>query len=156
MRPAHGRYGSHPDGNDLPRLKAALEAARGGRTVRQPVFDSKAGRALETVALPPARFVVADGEIAAHAEMRGDFDYLILVRAHWRTQLNTRLTRDMRERGCSLEKAIDIFLQSNLRDYPAHVVDAAQADVVLYRNTKHTFTVKRLGMANGRESDSGL
>ena len=148
-RRLHGRYGSHPEGNDLPRLQAALEAARSGRAVEQPVFDGKTGRVTDTVELPPARLLLADGELAAHEHMRGYFDYLVLVRAHWRTQLNTRLTRDMRERGCSLEKAIDIFLQSNLRDYPAHVVDSEQADVLLYRNGKNTFTLKRLGRAEG-------
>ena len=42
-RPAHGRFGSHPEGNDLERLEETLERARAGREVVQPVFDLARG-----------------------------------------------------------------------------------------------------------------
>jgi uridine kinase len=143
-RPEHGRFGSHPEGNDLDRLESVLEEAKSGGTVMQPVFDPERGRVVREVELRPARLILADGEIAAHDHLRPHFDRLILVDAHWRTQLNTRLTRDLRERHCSLEKAIDIFLQSNLRDYPRYAAGAMEeADVVLYRTVKHVFTLRR-------------
>jgi uridine kinase len=144
-RPDHGRFGSHPEGNDLDRLESVLEQARAGRPVMQPVFDPEHGRVQREVELRPARLILADGEIAAHDHLRPHFDRLILVEAHWRTQLNTRLTRDLRERHCSLEKAIDIFLQSNLRDYPTYAKGAKEeADVLLYRTVKHVFRLKRI------------
>jgi uridine kinase len=145
-RAKHGRYGSHPLGNDVDRLEQVLEEAKAGRQVMQPVFDPEHGSVLEEIPLSPARLILADGEIAAHDHLRPHFDHLILVDAHWRTQLNTRLTRDLRERHCSLEKAIDIFLQSNLRDYPRYAKGAQEeADVLLYRTVKHVFTLKRMG-----------
>lgn len=144
-RPAHGRYGSHPAANDLGRLRQTLSDFRRGRPLRQPVFDPVAGEARDEIEVPPARLLLADGEIAAHAELRPWFDRLILVEAHWRTQLNARLTRDLRERGCTLEKAIDLFLQSNLRDYPRFAVGArAAAHAVLYCNARRTFALRRL------------
>ena len=143
-RPAHGRYGSHPAANDLPRLRKTLADFRRGRPLRQPVFDPVAGEARGEIQVPPARILLADGEIAAHAELRAWFDRLILVEAHWRTQLNVRLTRDLRERGCTLEKAIDLFLQSNLRDYPRFSAGArAAAHAVLYCNARRTFALRR-------------
>lgn len=140
-RPAHGRYGSHPDGNDLPRLRKILRDFRAGRPIRQPVFDPVAGAATTEIRVPSARILLADGEIAAHRDVRAAFDRLILVEAHWRTQLDTRLARDVRERHCPLEKAIDLFLQSNLRDYPRFAAGAADdAHILLYRNRSHIFT----------------
>ena len=144
-RPAHGRYGSHPDGNDLARLHKTLRDFQAGRPIRQPVFDPAAGAATTEILIPAARILLADGEIAAHRDVRAAFDRLILVDAHWRTQLNTRLTRDVRERHCSLEKAIDLFLQSNLRDYPRFAAGAAKdAHILLYCNASHTFTLRKI------------
>ena len=143
QRPAHGRYGSHPEANDLPRLRKTLADLRKGRSIRQPVFDSVAGQATREIRVPAARLLLADGEIAAHEAVRPWLDRLILVEAHWRTQLNVRLTRDLRERGCSLEKAIDLFLQSNLRDYPRYAAAArAAAHVVLYCDARRTFSLR--------------
>jgi len=149
-RPTHGRYGSHPEGNDLPRLKKCLQDFHHGRPIRQPLFDPVAGAATDEIEVPAATLLLADGEIAAHQKLRPHFDRLILVEAHWRTQLNTRLTRDLKERHCSLEKAIDIFLQSNLRDYPQFAAGAREAaDVLLYCNTRHIFSLRRMGAKSG-------
>lgn len=145
VRKQNGKYGSHPDGNDLRRLEAALEHLRAGGEVRQPVFDREKGEVIRTDVLPAGRIVLADGEIAAHKQLRPHFDRLILVEAHWRTQLNTRLTRDLRERGCGLEKAIHIFLESNLRDYPEFSTGAREeADILLYRNLRNRFRIQHL------------
>ena len=144
-RPAHGRYGSHPDGNDLPRLLKTLRDFRAGRPIRQPVFDLVAGASTTEILIPSARILLADGEIAAHQDVRAACDRLILVEAHWRTQLNTRLARDVRERHCPLEKAIDLFLQSNLRDYPRFAAGAREAaHAVLYCNARRSFSLRRL------------
>jgi len=145
-RPAHGRYGSHPEGNDLPRLRKCLRDFRNGHPIQQPVFDPGAGKATRKITVPAARILLADGEIAAHQKLRPHFDRLILVEAHWRTQLNTRLTRDLKDRHCTLEKAIDIFLQSNLRDYPRFAAGARDdAHALLYCTTRHTFSLRRMG-----------
>jgi uridine kinase len=145
LRSASGRFGSHPEGNDLSRLEEVLEDAKEGRRVLQPVFDAEHGRVIREEPLPAFRLLLADGEIAAHTHLRHHFDLFILVNAHWRTQLNTRLSRDVNERHCSLEKAIHLFLQSNLRDYPTYAAGVEEAaDVVLYRSVKHVFTLKRL------------
>jgi len=149
-RPAHGRYGSHPEGNDLQRLKKCLQDFHNSRPIRQPIFAPVAGKTTREITVPTTRILLADGEIAAHQKLRPHFDRLILVDAHWRTQLNTRLTRDLKERYCTLEKAIDIFLQSNLRDYPQFAAGAREAaDILLYCNTRHTFSLRRVGSGPG-------
>lgn len=144
-RPPHGRFGSHPDANDLARLNSCLESFRTGGPIRQPVFDSVSGRITHEITCENAGILLVDGELAAHETLRKHWDRLVLVQAHWRTQLNTRLTRDLFERRCSLEKAFDIFLHSNLRDYPKFAANAEkEADVLLYCNTRRVFSLKKL------------
>ena len=86
-----------------------------------------------------------DASLRAFEQVRAWIDRLLLVDAHWRTQLNTRLTRDLRETHCTLEKAIDLFLQSNLRDWPRFSRGAREAaHALLYCNARRTFTLRRL------------
>ncbi len=156
-RPPHGRYGSHPDANDLSRLHQVLADFRHGRPIVQPVFDPQSGRVSQEIRIPSARILLADGEIAAHESIRTAFDRLILVKAHWRTQLNVRLSRDLRERHCRLEKAIDLFLQSNLRDYPrfsSGVDDVAH--VVIYCNARRIFLIRRAPLSNPLDSRNSI
>ena len=144
-RPPRGRFGSHPDANDLPLLRQVLDDFRNGRPLRQPVFDPASGPRARIESFPAPRSLLADGEIAAHLTLRARFDRLVLVEAHWRTQLNARLSRDLRERRCSLEKAVELFLQSNLRDYPRFSAGArADAHAILYRNLRRSFSIRRL------------
>ncbi len=142
-RAASGLLGSHPEGNRLGLLREHLAAARRGEAVERPVFDPSAGEARTTERVGPARILIAEGEIAAHRGLADAFDLRILVEAHWRTQLHTRLTRDIRERKCSLERAIEVYLQSNLRDYPAFADPAA--DIVLYRTRNGRLKLRTVG-----------
>ena len=143
-RKKHGRYGSHPEGNDLKRLREVLENLKQGRAVQQPVYCPEAGSATRERTVEPERLVLVDGEIAVHTGLRDEFDALILVYAHWRTQLNARLSRDMELRHCDLEKAIHIFLESNLRDYPRFSEGIEEeADVVVYRTASHGYRIHK-------------
>ena len=151
-RPPRSPYGSHPDANDLPLLRQVLEDFRNGLPLRQPVFDPASGTRARVETFPSPRILLADGEIAAHQSVRAAFDRLVLVEAHWRTQLHARLSRDLRERRCSLEKAVDLFLQSNLRDYPRFSAGArAEAHAILYRNLRRSFSLRRLPRAHAKK-----
>lgn len=143
-RAAMGLYGSHPDGNDLKRLRRCIALARRGLSFAAPVFDQKAGETLSIRQVEPQPILLCDGEIAAHDALGDLFDHLIIVTAHWRTQLDTRLGRDISRRAHSLEKAIDVFLNSNLRDYPRFSGSAhSRADWLLYRSRRGRLTVKK-------------
>lgn len=131
-RPAHARFGSHPDAMDWDRLSKVLEEAKGGGVVRQPVFDRLAGRATEERVLPGGEVILVDGEITSYDGMSPFLDKRIVVQAHLWTQLKTRLQRDRRERRTSLKKTLHIFYQSNLRDYP-RFASKSPPDVHVYR-----------------------
>jgi uridine kinase len=131
-----GIYGSHPAGNRLALLRSHLDDAKNGRPFERPVFCRVRGAAIETEVVHPARFIIADGEIAAHRQLRGLFDLRILVLSDWSMQWQARIGRDRSERASSLRKALTLFILSNLRDYPRFAAGAAgEADLILRRRS---------------------
>ncbi|MCP5533910.1 MAG: hypothetical protein H7A48_12130 [Akkermansiaceae bacterium] len=149
-RPRHERppgvYGSHPAGNRLDLLDSHLRAARAGQSFERPIFCREHGAARATEAVPAGRFLLAEGEIAAHRGLRHHFDLRILVLADWSQQWRARMGRDRSERSCSLRKAVTLFLISNLRDYPRHSHGARHdADLILRRSPCGRFFPERWG-----------
>ena len=122
-----------------------MESAREGKPFVSPVYDSNQGTSSDTRLIPASPILICDGEIAAHTAMRDEFDGLILVETHWRTQLDARLNRDRKARNFSVEKAIPVFLQSNLRDSPRFAEGAFEAaDIAIYRNRRNDFVLRKL------------
>jgi uridine kinase len=129
-----GIYGSHPAGNRLDLLRSHLEEARAARPFERPVFCRVRGAAFESETVRPALFILADGEIAAHRELRGCFDVHILVLAGLPLQWRARMGRDRTERATSLSKALVLFCISNLLDYPRFSAGMKRgADLILRR-----------------------
>jgi uridine kinase len=123
-------------------LKESLSEAKQGNGALQPIFDPVEGRRSSVKRLPHAPLLIADGEICAHDTLAHLWDQLILVQAHWRTQLQTRLSRDLKERHCSVEKALNLFLESNCKDYPCFAANApSRARCILYRNARNRFRI---------------
>ena len=130
-----GIFGSHPEGNRLDLLKSHLDEARNARSFERPVFCRDRGAAIESEIIHPARFILADGEIAAHRELRDCFDLRILILAGLPLQWRARMGRDRSERATSLRKAITLFCISNLLDYPRFSAGAADdAHLILRRS----------------------
>ena len=130
-----GIYGSHPEGNRIDVLKSHLESARKAQPFERPVFCRNRGAAIESETVHPARFIIADGEIAAHRALRDCFDIRILVLAGLPLQWRARMGRDRSERATSLRKAVTLFCISNLLDYPRFSTGMArEAHLILQRS----------------------
>lgn len=135
-----GIYGSHPEGNHIDLLKLHLQAARDGLPFERPVYDAKSGTLARSEPVPPARFLIAEGEIAAHRGLRSQFDLRILILSSLSSQWMARIGRDRSERASSLRKAIAVFLRSNLRDYPRFSAGVRrEADLVVRRSRDGRF-----------------
>lgn len=131
-----GIFGSHPAGNRLDLLKTHLDEARNSRPFERPVFCRDRGTAIESETIHPARFILADGEIASHRELRDCFDLRILILAGLPLQWRARMGRDRIERATSLRKAITLFCISNLLDYPRFSAGMKNdADLILWRTS---------------------
>ena len=126
-------FGPHPDANKLELLKDHLAAMKAGRTFRRPRYSRATGEATESAPYAPKRFNILDGEIATYRELRELVDFAVFIDSDWKTQLATRLSRDIGDRGYDREKAVSTFLQSNLREFSEFGAESKKwADLHIY------------------------
>ena len=129
-----GIFGPHPDANKMDLIAEHLASIKRGLTIDKPVYDPSTGDAAEeTESYSAARFNLIDGEVSTYRQFRDMVDFSIFIDSHWRTQLATRLGRDLADRDYSLDKAVATFLHSNLREFSDHGAESKNwADVHLF------------------------
>ncbi len=112
-----GVWGPHPEANRIDLLIEHLKELRDGKTIEVPLYDLQTGEFNDTVPYSPVRFNIIEGEISTCDQLKDLIDFSIFIDSDLKTQLKTRLNRDMRERGHSYEKAITNFLKSNIQEF---------------------------------------
>jgi len=128
-----GLWGPHPQANRIDLAIEHLRELRAGNSIEVPVYDLESGEFPDTVTYSPVRFNIIEGEIATYAQLRDVIDFSIYIDSDLKTQLKTRLGRDMRERGHSYEKAITNFLKSNIQEFDQYGTPSKSwADVHIY------------------------
>ena len=133
-RKERGIFGPHPEANDFSLLAEHLTSLQAGKAFEQPVYDLATGARNGTSLYEPRRFNLIDGETSTYPEFRHLMDLSVYLDADWPTLLETRMTRDIHERGYSPEKAVDTFLSSNLREFARYGAPTrASADILLHR-----------------------
>ncbi|QBG48328.1 hypothetical protein EGM51_13350 [Verrucomicrobia bacterium S94] len=126
-------YGPHPEANKLELMQEHFAEIKAGRTFQKPVYDSSTGEAGQTEAFVPGKFNLLDGEVSTYPVFREQVDFSIFIDSDWKTQLATRIDRDIERRGYDREKAIATFLQSNLREFSEYGAESKKwADLHLY------------------------
>lgn len=131
-REAKNIYGAHPEANNLDLILSHLQALRAGEAVEKPVYCRKAGMTGGTRDFPPADFIIAEGETAMFEVFSEVTDFSIFIDASFETQLNTRFTRDISERGYCPRKAGTVFTYSNLIEFTEYGAGGRhRADVLL-------------------------
>ncbi len=126
-------FGPHPEANKLELLKDHLVEMKAGRRFRRPLYNKETGEATDSIPYEPVRFNILDGEVATYREFRDLVDFSIFIDSDWKTQLATRVDRDIEDRGYDREKAITTFLQSNLREFSEYGAESKKwADLHLY------------------------
>ncbi len=136
-------YGPHPKANKLDLLKSNLIEMKAGRVFQKPVYDKSTGEAETTEPFAPGRFTILDGEVSTYPEFRELVDFSLFIDSDWKTQLTTRLARDVEERGYDKEKAVATFLQSNLREFSEYGAESKKwADMHLYCDADYHLSVE--------------
>jgi uridine kinase len=137
-------YGPHPDANHMALIHEHIREIRAGQPFEQPIYCRVQGTAATWRAYHPQAINLLDGEVATYPDFAELVDLSIYIDAHWRTQLNTRLERDIEQRGYSVEKAIDTFLNSNLREFATFGAASSEtADILLFCDEQYQLTVIR-------------
>lgn len=145
-------YGAHPEANDIETIQRHLDRIAANQTFKRPVYNSATGEADSFQAYVPAELNLIDGEISTYPQLRDRIDFSIFIDSCWKTQLNTRITRDIDIRGYTPEKAIATFLQSNLREFKQFgAATREDADLCLYCHSDYT-----LEIVGGRRTPANL
>lgn len=136
-------YGSHPKANRMDLLEKHLGLIREGKAFNKPVYDPVSGENRDTETFRPARFNILDGEVSTYRQFRDLVDFAIFIDSDWKTQLTTRTSRDIERHGFTWEKAISVFLQSNLREFAMYGAESKNwADAHLYCKEDYRLVVE--------------
>ncbi len=142
-RQASGLFGAHPDANDCALIREHLQKLRRGMFIDKPVYNPVSGEIDSTQLFNPTKVVLLDGEISTYEQFSDLIDFSIFIDSDWRTQLATRISRDIEVRQYTPEKAIRTFLQSNLDEFPAFGAKSReQADLVLFCRKDYSLQIK--------------
>ena len=102
----------HPDSLETDLLIKHLKALREGKAIDCPTYDfAHHTRAKEIVRVEPSRVIIVEGIlILQDARLRDLFDIKIFVEADADERILRRVTRDIKERGRSLENIMEQYL----------------------------------------------
>lgn len=143
QRASKNIFGAHPEANEMLLLSAHLLHLRRGEPIEKPLYCREAGRISAYETFTPDRFVIVEGEIATYREFREEIDFSIFIDSDWKTQLNTRLKRDIEQRGYTTRKAIATFLYSNLYEFAEHGAESKNwADVHVHCGEDYSLVIE--------------
>jgi uridine kinase len=135
-------FGPHPKANKIALIRSHLERLRLGKDIQKPLYCRVLGRSHRRQTFAPARFVIIEGEIATYSVFHAYVDFSIFIDSHWKTQLNTRIQRDIKERGYSPQKAIASFLYSNLHEFSEYGAESKQwADIHIHCDSEYRLVI---------------
>lgn len=102
----------HPDALDNDLFVKHLIALREGCEIQRPIYNFNTHtRMAETVLVKPAHVIIVEGILVlAHPELRKLLDIKIFVDTDPDVRFIRRLTRDIKERGRSVQSVIDQYL----------------------------------------------
>ena len=104
----------HPNAFDTDLLIRAVEDLKNGLEVTCPVYDFTIhDRSEETITVRPARVIIVEGILIFESrELCSLMDIKLYVDTDADVRILRRITRDVRDRGRSLESVIDQYLQT--------------------------------------------
>lgn len=104
----------HPNAFDTDLLIRAVEDLKNGLEVVCPVYDFTIhDRSEETITVKPARVIIVEGILIFESrELCSLMDIKLYVDTDADVRILRRITRDVRDRGRSLESVIDQYLQT--------------------------------------------
>ncbi|MCX7765560.1 MAG: uridine kinase, partial [Candidatus Sumerlaeia bacterium] len=102
----------HPDAFDNELLIKHIQALREGREIKRPIYDYKTHtRSKETVTIHPAKIIIIEGiMVLVNPQLRELMDIKIFVDTDPDVRFIRRLTRDINERGRSIDSVIRQYL----------------------------------------------
>ena len=124
----------HPDSIEQDLFVRHLTELKAGRPIEQPVYDfARHVRTADTVTIEPREVVIAEGILLFHVpEIREALDIRIFVDTPADIRLLRRITRDIRDRGRTLESVAEQYVRT-VRPMHEEFVEPSKryADVII-------------------------
>ena len=124
----------HPDSIEHDLFVEHLRTLKAGRSIEQPVYDfTRHVRTGSTVRIEPREVVIAEGILLFHVpEIRETLDIRIFVDTPADIRLLRRITRDIRDRGRTLESVTEQYVRT-VRPMHEEFVEPSKrfADVII-------------------------
>ena len=137
----------HPDGLETDLLVAHVKALKDGRPVEVPSYDfSRHARLANTETVTPRRAIIVEGILVfADAPLRALMDVKVFVDTDSDTRFIRRLSRDVAERGRTMESVIEQY-QSTVKPMHLEFVEPSKryADVILPQGGHNAVAVDML------------
>lgn len=124
----------HPDSIEVDLFARHLGKLKAGEAIHQPVYDfTRHVRTEETARIEPRSVVIAEGILLFHyPEVRDLLDVKIYVDTPADLRLLRRITRDIRDRGRTLESVTEQYLRTVRPMHDEFVEPSKQhADVII-------------------------
>ncbi len=145
LRKRKGIFGAHPHANEMALITEHLARLKSGLSVDKPVYCSKVGRSQQTEKFLVRRYNIIEGEVATYKEFKEIMDFHIYIHSDLTTQLKTRLTRDIKHKGYSRQKAFATFFGSNLIEFTEYGLSSkGWADIILYCDSQYSLSIQHI------------
>ena len=134
----------HPASFDTERMVEDVMALKAGRTIERPVYDySIHNRSRETVTVQSKRILMLEGILILESEpLRSLMDLKIFVDTAADERLMRRITRDMSERGRSVESVLRQY-RTTVKPMHEQFIEPSKkyADLIIPRGGKNTVAI---------------
>ncbi len=134
----------HPASFDTERMVRDVLALKAGKTIERPVYDYNVhNRAKETVTVEPKKILMLEGILILESEaLRELMDLKIFVDTDADERLMRRITRDMAERGRSVESVLRQY-RTTVKPMHEQFVEPSKkhADLIIPRGGKNNVAI---------------
>ena len=104
-----GLTGYNPLANKLELARENIELLKQGKIIKKPVYDHTTGEALKSEKVNPKKLIIIEGVTTLYEELRDLNNISFFLDALETTQIQSRIKRDVEERGYTLEQALTLF-----------------------------------------------
>ena len=104
-----GLSGYNPRANKMFLVRANIEDLAARKTISKPCYDHSTGKILPDEIITPKEIIVIEGVTTLYSELRDLSDISFFLDALEETQIKSRVERDVKQRGYSLEEALTLY-----------------------------------------------
>jgi phosphoribulokinase len=120
-----GMTGYNPKANQLSLARRHLLELKNGRTISKPRYNHNTGKVMENETVAPKKLIIIEGVSTLYDTIAELNDFSFFLEATEKTQIKSRIMRDVNERGYTKREAI--LLYKNLKPEYKRFIEPTKA-----------------------------